>query len=325
MLQAKNISLPAKRFDRDFFKSIAVYLILIAMLLLAELFSPGYLKLSHMIGILRISSFMGIAAIGQTFAILTGGIDLSIANTISFSYIIAAQVMMGQNQNVLPALGEALLLGLVVGLINGTSVCFLNIPPFIMTLGVSSVIQGAYMIFTQGAPKGNTAPIVSDISNKSLFGAVSGVVLIWLLLAVLSILVLKRTPFGRRIYSVGSNPVASKFSGINTKWVICSVYILSAVVASLTGFLLIGYTGTSYLDAGAKYSTSIIAAVVIGGTAITGGKGGYMGTMAGAVIMTVLEDFLNIISIPQAGRQIIEGVLILILILIYGREKIKKA
>ena len=270
---------------------IVVYLILILLLVLAQILSPGYLNPTHMAGILRLASFMGIAAIGQNLTILTGGIDLSIANTITFANVIAAQIMMGRDSSMLPALLAVIVMGIVVGLINGTGVYWLKIPPFIMTLGVGTVIQGIFLI--------------------------------WAVLAVIAIVLLHKTPYGRKLYSVGINEEASRFSGINTGRVTFSVYLISAVIAAVSGFLLVGYTGTSFLDVGTSYNTKTIAAVVIGGTAITGGKGGYLGTIAGAVIMTILDDFLTIVSIPDAGRQVVQGIIIILLVLVYSREKKK--
>ena len=150
---------------------IVVYLILILLLVLAQILSPGYLNPTHMAGILRLASFMGIAAIGQNLTILTGGIDLSIANTITFANVIAAQIMMGRDSSMLPALLAVIVMGIVVGLINGTGVYWLKIPPFIMTLGVGTVIQGIFLIYTKGAPKGNAAPLLRSICGQSMYGS----------------------------------------------------------------------------------------------------------------------------------------------------------
>lgn len=300
---------------------VMVFVILVVLLLIAQILSPGYLKLSHMAGILRLASFVGLAAIGQNLTILTGGIDLSIANTITFANIIGAQIMMGNNKNMGVALVTVLLMGLAVGLINGFGIRILKIPPFIMTLGVGTVIQGIFLIYTKGAPKGNAAPLLKGICGQSLFGIISGIVIIWAIFAIVLTIILRNTIYGRKLYSVGTNEQAARFSGINTGMVIYSVYILSAVIAAMTGFFLVGYTGTSFLNVGASYNTKTIAAVIIGGTAITGGKGNYVGTIAGAIIMTVLDDFLAIISIPEAGRQMIQGVIIILLVLLYSREK----
>lgn len=302
---------------------VMVYIVLAVLLLLAQIISPGYLSPTHMAGILRLASFMGIAAIGQNLTILTGGIDLSIANTITFANIIAAQIMMGKDSQMPLAFLMVVLMGLTVGLINGLGIRVLKIPPFIMTLGVGTVIQGIFLIYTKGAPKGNAAPLLKALCGQSLMGIVSGIVLIWAALAVITIVVLHKTPAGRRLYSVGSNEQSARFSGISTGKVIFFAYIISAVIAAVAGFLLVGYTGTSFLDVGTSYNTKTIAAVIIGGTAITGGKGGYAGTAAGAVIMTVLDDFLTIVNIPDAGRQMMQGLIILILVLIYSRDKMK--
>lgn len=302
----------------------AVFVLLGVILILAQIFSPGYLALPHLSGLLRLSSFLGLAAIGQTMVILTGGIDLSIANTITLANVLAAQIMMGSNQNIPLALAAVLAAGVVVGVVNGCGIKYLKIPPFIMTLGTNCVVQGIFMIITNGAPKGNSAPALSFLCNGTIGGTVSGIVVLWLLISIICLLLLKKTPYGRKIYSVGSSLTASAFSGVNTGGVIFTVYILSAMIAAMTGFFLVGYTGTSYLDVGAGYTDSTIAAVIIGGTAITGGKGGYLGTVAGAVIMTVLNDILVIVNIPQAGRSIIQGGIIILLVLIYAREKMKK-
>lgn len=298
-----------------------VYLILIFVLLIAQLASPGYLALNHVAGILRLSSFLGIAAIGQTFAILIGGIDLSIANVITFANVIAAQVMSGSDSNMLAALLWVLLMGAAVGVINALGIRFLKIPPFIMTLGVGTIIRGIFLIYTNGAPKGNAAPLLRAICGQSMMGVVSGIVIIWLILSIAVVIIQKITPYGRQIYAIGINEQASRYSGIPTGRIIFSVYILSAVFAALAGYFLVGYTGTSFLDVGSDYNTTTIAAVVIGGTAITGGKGGYIGTFAGAIMMTVLNDFLTIVNIPTAGRQIAQGFIILALVLVYSRGK----
>ena len=298
--QASNLQFIKKKTGSS---QVMVYVILVVLLLAAQLMSPGYLKPTHVAGILRLASFMGIAAIGQNLTILTGGIDLSIANTITFAVIV---------------------MGMMVGFINGVGIHWLKIPPFIMTLGVGTVIQGVFLIYTKGAPKGNASPLLKAICGQSFIGILSGIVVIWAVMAAVTIVLLRNTPYGRKIYSVGTNEQAARFSGIHTGRVTFSVYLISAVIAAVSGFFLVGYTGTSFLDVGTSYNTKTIAAVIIGGTAITGGKGGYIGTIAGAIIMTILDDFLTIVNIPEAGRQIMQGVIIVLLVLIYSREKRKK-
>ena len=290
---------------------VMVYVILVVLLLAAQIMSPGYLKPTHVAGILRLASFMGIAAIGQNL-------------TITFANVIAAQIMMGRDENLTAALLAVIVMGAMVGFINGVGIHWLKIPPFIMTLGVGTVIQGVFLIYTKGAPKGNASPLLKAVCGQSFIGILSGIVVIWAVMAAVTIVLLRNTPYGRKIYSVGTNEQAARFSGIHTGRVTFSVYLISAVIAAVSGFFLVGYTGTSFLDVGTSYNTKTIAAVIIGGTAITGGKGGYIGTIAGAIIMTILDDFLTIVNIPEAGRQIMQGVIIVLLVLIYSREKHRK-
>ena len=307
-------------FLKNHFDQYAVYLFLVVILLLAQIYSPTYLQLTHMMGVLRLASFMGMAAIAQTLVILSGGIDLSIPYTISFSYILAAQYMNTSDANIPQAFLACLILALAVGVLNGLGTCILRIPAFIMTLGLGTVVRGVYTIWTNGMPKGSTAPFIYTIANGSV-GPVPYIVIVWFVLGALAVVMLKKTPYGKKIYAVGSSQTVSSFSGINTRAIVFSVYILSAFIACLTGFLLIGYTGESYMDAGLKYDTDVIAAVIIGGTSINGGKGGYLGSAAGSLIMIIFTDFLQIIRMNEGLRQVGQGVLILLLILLYAREK----
>ena len=297
-----------------------IYLLLLLMLTAAAIISPGYLQFTHLAGILRLASFLGIAAIGQNLAILSGGIDLSIAQLMCMGNVFGAQIMMAKNENMLPALLVVAVLGALFGAFNGFGIKYLKIPTFIMTLGTSCIVQGVCLIYTKGAPKGNTAPLLKSICNDRLFNVLPPLVLLWLGLAILTIVVLKCTPFGRRIYAVGANETAARFSGVNTNKVIFAVYIISAVCAALAGYLLVGYTGTSYLDAGVSYHTKSVAAVVIGGTSVQGGRGNYLGTIAGAISFVVLEDFLVILNMSEAGRNIALGILIIAMILLYQKD-----
>lgn len=299
-----------------------IYILLIFMLTVAAIISPGYLQITHLAGILRLASFLGIAAIGQNLAILSGGIDLSIAQLICMGNVFGAQIMMAKNENMLLSLLVVIVLGALFGALNGFGIKYLKIPAFIMTLGTSCIVQGVCLIYTKGAPKGNTSPLLKSICNDRLLGIIPPIVLLWLALAVITIVILKCTSFGRKIYAVGANETSARFSGVNTKGIIFAVYIISAIFAALAGYLLVGYTGTSYLDAGVSYHTKSVAAVVIGGTSVQGGRGNYLGTIAGAISFVVLEDFLVILNMPEAGRNVALGVLIIALVLLYKKDSV---
>ncbi|WHH58181.1 ABC transporter permease [Petroclostridium sp. X23] len=303
---------------------IVVYAILIGLLIVAEIISPGFIAPNHMESVLRQASFLGIVSIGQTLVILTGGIDLSVASIITLANVVSAQIMDGNDSNILMAFAAVLLIGIIAGLINGVGIHYLRIPPLVMTLGVGSVIQGIALVYSKGAPKGNTAPFVKFISTGKIGGMISGTLFIWIVLAIIAVLILKFTIFGRSVYAIGVNTIASRYSGINVPFITIIIYTISGIMAAVTGLLLIGYTGTSFLNAGDIYSMNSIAAVVVGGTSILGGSGGYIGTIAGAIIMTVIGSILTIINIPVSGRQIAQGLIIILLVLIYGREKNKR-
>lgn len=302
---------------------IMAYGVMVLILILAELVSPGFLALSHLDSIMRQICFLAIVGIGQTYAIITGGIDLSVASVIALSNVVSAQIMSGQDENVLPAILAVLAIGLFAGLANGAGVQYLKISPLVMTLAMGSVMQGAAYIYCKGAPKGATAPFVRNLAVGKLFG-LSLPFLIWLVLAAVFVVVLKCTTAGRAVYAVGTNQEAARQSGVHTSRTIIGVYVLSGIMSALVGFLLIGYTGTSFLNTGEPYTMNSIAAVVIGGTSVAGGSGGYIGTIAGAVIMTVLVSILTVAKIPEFGRQMAQGIIILVILLVYGRERKKR-
>lgn len=298
-----------------------VYVVLIVSAIVAQILSPGYLGIKHVAGILRLASFLGIVSIGQQLAILTGGIDLSIGYLVTFGNVIGAQIMMSQNSNILKGLIVVSAFGILIGGINASGIRILKMQPFIITLATGMIVKGIYYLYTSGAPKGNAAPLLTSICGKSSFGIVSGIVIIWAVLATVVIVVLKFTTLGRQLYSVGSNELGARFSGVNTGKIIYSVYIISALCSVWAGYLLVGYTKTSFLNVGDDYSMNAVAAVVLGGTSISGGKGSYVGTIAGAIFMIVLEDVLSIVGYPTAIRGIVRGVAIIVLIILYSKKR----
>lgn len=301
---------------------IFVYAFLVALLIISEIAIPGYLEFSHLNNVLRQASFLGIVAIGQNLVLLIGGMDMSVSYVITFANVLAASMINGKNENTLAAFVVCILIGAVVGLVNGIGVFYLNIPPMIMTLGTGNVMYGLAYIYSGGAPKGNTSDIVAEMANGRIGGVINGSLLLWIILAVITIIILKFTIFGRKVYALGINKKAALYSGVNISKITIILYVICGATAALAGVILLGYTGTSYFSTGDPYTLDSVAAVVIGGTAVTGGKGGYIGTIAGVLIMIILTSILTGLSIPEAGRQIVKGVIIIVMLLvIYGRKK----
>jgi ribose transport system permease protein len=215
---------------------------------------------------------------------------------VTLAGVVSATLMNGDNSRMLVGIVASLALGVAVGLLNGLGVAFLGIHPLVVSLGMASIVQGAALLYTSGAPKGSAAPILTGIASGRLLGVVPIVLLIWAAVSVFLILLLYRSVWGRWLYALGNSPRAARFSGIRVPWVLVSIYALSSLLAA-------------------------IAAVVIGGSSILGGEGSYAGTIAGCITMELLQSLLPILSIPEAGRRIISGALILLLLLLYGRGR----
>jgi len=291
------------------------------LVVLGTIISRGFANPDHLLSILNLASFLGLVAAGQGLVILSGGIDLSVSSVMTLSGVVSATLMSGTNEHMLLGVAVCIALGLLLGFLNGIGVAFIKIHPLVMTLGMTSVVQGAALLYTNGAPKGNAAPALSQLATGRLWGVVPYVLLLWAVIAVVIILSTRRSVWGRWIYAVGNSPTAAYYSGIRVPWVLVSLYVVSSVLATMAGLLLTGYTRTSYLNIGDPFQLNSIAAVVIGGSSILGGSGGYVGTIAGCIIMLLIQALLPILSIPEAGRRIISGALILVLLLIYGRER----
>jgi ribose transport system permease protein len=297
------------------------YLASLLLILLGGFIAPGFESPDHLLLILNLASFLGLVAAGQSLVILSGGIDLSVSSVITLAGVVSATLMNGSNKNMLQVILIVLILGMVIGFINGIGVAFIKIHPMVMTLGMTSIVQGGALLFTNGSPKGSAAPLLSHIATGRLFGIVPYILLIWISIAIIIILFMHRSIWGRWLYAIGNSPKAAFYSGIKVNWVLVSLYLISSTLAALAGVLLTGYTRTSYLNIGDPYQLSSIAAVVIGGSSILGGEGTYLGTIAGCIIMVLLQSILPIISVPEAGRRIISGTLILLLLLLYGRGR----
>lgn len=321
MIDLKNIMLKKRKFS----SVLIIYVFMICIILMSELISPGFLTTRNISNLLRQTAFLGMVAAGQTLVILTAGTDLSVSYLVTLGNVFAAQILSSQDSNIPAALAVVLLTGAVVGIINGLGVHFFHIPSLIMTLGMGCVLQGVVYIYTKGAPKGNASPFVKTLVSGEFIGPFPPVIFIWLVIAAVTIFILKRTIFGQNVYSVGENPEAAVYAGVPVGKTLVLVYMISGILSCFTGFLLVGYTGTSYLDIGTDYQMNSIAAVVIGGTYLSGGYGGYIGTIAGTVIVCVLLSILNIVHVTAFARSIIRGTVILLLLIIFGIQNKRKS
>ncbi|HHY46582.1 MAG TPA: ABC transporter permease [Firmicutes bacterium] len=316
-----NRGIPAKRWLVN--PVLVAFLLAGALFVVGQVLSPGFLSYSQILNVLRVASFLGIVAAGQTLVVLAGGegIDLSVGAVMSLAAVMTAHITLARDALLLRALFEVILAGLILGSINGLGIAYLRIPPLVMTLGMAGVVQGLTLVYTQGQPKGRAAPLLNEIVTHPWVMGIPGILFIWMLLAVAMAVLLSHTSFGRRLYAVGANRVAAALSGIQVSKMIVAVYALSGVFAALAGYLFVGYTTTVFLDIGGDYVLRSVAAVVVGGTSLAGGTGSYTGSVAGAVVLTVLVAILTTLRMGAAGRQVIHGLVLILLLAAYGRQR----
>ncbi len=266
--------------------------------------------------VLRQASINGILAIGQTFVILTGGIDLSVGSILALCGLLGAMVVTGADPG---SWAVALLLGvgagLGLGMVNGLMVSWLRVPAFVATLGMLSVARGMTFISNDGMPVPNLAPAFLELGQGMLFGVPIPVILFGATVLVAWI-VLRFTTYGRYVYAVGGNERSARTSGIDTRRIIFSVYAISGALAGLSGLLLSARTTSALPQAGISYELDAIAAVVIGGTSLTGGIGSPVGTLFGALIIAVISNGLDLMGVSSYYQQVIKGAIIVLAVLL---------
>lgn len=294
---------------------------------LGTILIPGYSAPFAVRAMLVIASLLAVASIGQTLVIILGGVDLSIPFLIGFANVVAAQLY-GDGWNFVLVCLLVTVLALIVGAFNGYISRRFEIHPLIVTLGVGMVVQGAVLLWTAGFPSGSAPEAVS--SFVSIGGSVGPFPFPWLIPAVAALIliiiaVMARTPFGRRLYALGSNPEAAPLALIDPVRMWTVTFAISAFFAAVAGVLLLGFTGSAYGDVGRPYLFQTIAAVVVGGTALVGGRGGYFGTVAGALVLTEINTLLIGLGFQPSTVQAALGLVIILLVSLYGRERHVKA
>jgi ribose transport system permease protein len=307
---------------------LAALLLAIVLFLLSGLLPNGYgsnvnIAVAQAVNILRLSVFLGIIAAGQTLVIISGGegIDLSVGSVVTLTAILTYVIVNGRNEMVLPALLAVLAVGTAIGLINGAGIIFLRISPLVMTLGMAGVITGLILVAQHGNVSGKVAPVMTRLIARPLVLGVPGAIIIWIIFGALIWLLMERTTYGKHLFAIGTNRITARLSGVNVTAMVLATYALAGLLAGLGGFLLVGNTGVVFINLGNPFLFPSIAAVAVGGTLLTGGKGSYIGTMAGAIVLTLITSLLTTMQMPDSVRRIILGAALLILISIYGRQR----
>ena len=276
--------------------------------------TPHFLTVSNLLNVAEQAAIIAIVAVGMTFVIITGGIDLSVGSVLAFAGVVMASVLHADVPVPL-ALAAALGTGLFCGLVNGALITVGRLPPFIATLGMMSVARGTALMFTEGRPVSGFEGGFRSLATGEVLGLPASVV-IMAGVYVLAHLVLTRTKLGRYTYAIGGNEEAALLSGVNVKFYKTAVYGISGMLSGLAAVILTARLNSAQPIAGMMYELDAIAATVIGGTSLLGGEGTVLGTLIGALIMAVLRNGLNILGVSSFVQQVVIGSVIIVAVLI---------
>jgi ribose transport system permease protein len=301
---------------------LIVFGFIIVLWLIATAIDERFFSTDYLLQQLQVASFLGIIASGAMLVILLGHIDLSVPWVVTVGGMMAtAAAGWWGEAGVAVALPFAMLCGLIIGIVNGLGVAYLRIPSMIFTLGVNAVAQGLMVLHTGGfAPQDHATDLMHWLAVKRTLLGIPNVLFVWLLIGVILVFILRRTPFGRYIYAFGNRESATYLSGVSTRGVLIACFALCSTLAALAGVLLAGYSTKAYQAMGDAYLLPAIAAVVLGGTNILGGSGRYLGTVGGVILITLLQSILSVMQMEEAYRQVIYGVVIIAMLLVYGRS-----
>ena len=297
---------------------VALVLLLLLFVAAVELLKPGTVNPVWLSNTLLFAAPLGILAAGQTMVMLTGGIDLSVVSVAMGSAFLMTTTALKFGTVTAVAIGLGL--GLLVGAINGVGVALLGVQPLVMTLGTGLMTQGIIIVYSQRilASRSIVPDFIHAIGSDRL-GIIPFDLFLWLPIAALVMVALKQTGFGRLLYAIGDNPEGCRLAGVRVWRLLLIDYVVCALLASIAGFVLVGHTNSADLSLASTYLLPSIAAVIIGGTSIFGGRGGYSGSIIGALILTVLDGLLTLLDSPEPIKQILYGAIIFALATAYSR------
>lgn len=301
----------AKLSFANLYSTYGVFFILVIEFLIFSLASKSFLTLGNILSVGRQMSFTGIAAIGMTLVMLTGGIDISVGSMLAMAGVLCAKLSADVGLPLWIAVVITLLVGALFGLINGAAVTRLHIPALIATLATQTILKGIAYLLTNAVPVKNLSATYKFLGQGYIFGVIPVPLIITVALYVLAWWYLDKTYLGRRVYLSGGNEEAARLSGINTKWTITGTYVFSGVFAAIAGVLMAARLGSGQPSVGSGFEMDVITATVLGGISVNGGKGKVVNVFVGACIMGVLANGMTMLNINQYLQWIINGLVLL--------------
>jgi ribose transport system permease protein len=293
------------------------------LLAVGSLYSTNFLSPEYLLQQLKVASFLGVIATGMMLVILLGQIDLSVPWVVTAGAMMACAAASFGTAGVIRSVPFGILCGVALGLLNGFGVAYLRIPSMIITLATNAVAQGLMVVYSGGfSPPDFASPPMRYLATGFTIPGVPNAVVVWAIIGAVTVFLLSRTTFGRAVYGIGNRERAAYLSGINTRRIVMIAFGISGGLSAFGGVLLAGYASKAAQSMGDAYLLPSIAAVVLGGTSILGGRGSYLGTVAGVILITLLQSILSVMQMPEFGRQIIYGIVIIAMLLLYGRERL---
>ena len=292
-----------------------ILILLIAVLVVTAIWTPIFFGPANLVNVARQASITGVVAIGMTFVILTGGIDLSVGAILALVGVIFS-LMVKADIGIVPALAIGLSVGIVAGIVNGIGVTFLGIQPFIMTLATMAIASGVALLISNGTPIpfASENPLIGFLGNGNVAG-IPGPVIVFAIVALIGALVLRYLPFGRQVYGIGGGLEAARLSGVRTARILIIVYGISGICAAIAGIITTSRLFVGHPTAGSFIMLDSIAAVVIGGTNLMGGRGTIIGTVAGVLLLAMVANLLNLLGVSPFNQQIAKGAIIILAVL----------
>jgi ribose/xylose/arabinose/galactoside ABC-type transport system permease subunit len=320
MSQSADSSAPSQQSTKakDIIRDYGIHLVLLVLIVITALISPQFLASRNISNMLLQAAPLGIVVIGQVLVILVRGLDLSVASVMATAAVVATSFN-GQDSDALAVFAVAIAIGLATGLVNGLLITKRNVSPFLATLATLTLLQGLRFAYTQGAPSGNVPPIYRVLGSQLFYGIPYNMIILVALTIVFSFLLHKST-FGRRVYITGGNPVTARLVGINADRVTIACYVISGGLAALAGLILSGFVGIVDNWVGRGFELDSIVAAVMGGVALSGGRGSIIGGLLGTAILVVVFNAVLMIGFPVQVQFIIKGLVIIIAAAFYVRR-----
>lgn len=308
------------QFVRD--NQVGMALIISAALFIINIsINPASLNVNTFGSIIALTLLLSFASAGQTLIMITGGIDLSVGAVMSMAAIFTANTMAGQEGQMPMVIAQVVPMALIVGLVNGVGVVKLKLPAMVITMCVSNVVTRLQYVYTQGLPTGTTSKFFTETLQHRFFGVIPGMALYGIVIFGVVLYILNRSRYGQQLFLIGNNKNAAYLAGVKSDTVEILAYVLGSLLAGIAGIIGAGYMNFVICQSLDSYTMMSIVAVVVGGTLLVGGKGSYLGTAVGSLLIIVLSNCLAVLNSSDAVRSVIMGCVLILLLAVYNKEK----